>query len=177
LFWFYNYLAQARGLNLKTSAVYSMLPFIAMTVGCLLGGSVCDWITGRFGLRPGRCYVPAVAMGFTAIFLVLGSRAQGAAVAVITLACGAGALYLAQSSFWSVAADLAGEHVGVVASMMNMFGQIGGACTATLTPLIAARVGWEWSFVAAAALALLGSILWMVLDPRRGLATEAPPAA
>ncbi len=33
--WFYIYLAQVRGLNLKTSALYSTLPFLAMTIGCL----------------------------------------------------------------------------------------------------------------------------------------------
>ena len=36
--WFYTYLAQVRGLNLKASAVYAMLPFLAMSVGCALGG-------------------------------------------------------------------------------------------------------------------------------------------
>ena len=40
--WIYIYMAQARGLNLKTSALYSMLPFLAMTVGCLLGGVLSD---------------------------------------------------------------------------------------------------------------------------------------
>lgn len=35
--WLFIYLAQVRGLNLKTSATYSMFPFLAMTIGCLLG--------------------------------------------------------------------------------------------------------------------------------------------
>jgi ACS family glucarate transporter-like MFS transporter len=175
LFWFYTYLAQARDLNLKTSAVYAMLPFIAMTIGCLLGGSICDWIAGRYGLRMGRCLLPAIAMALTAIFLVLGSRTDGAKTAVIILACGAGALYLAQSSFWAVAADIAGDHVGVVSSIMNMGGQIGGACTASLTPLIAAHFGWNMSFATAASLAVLGAILWTVINPRKILTADAVP--
>ena len=36
--WFYAYLAQVRGLNLKASAGYAMLPFLAMSVGCALAG-------------------------------------------------------------------------------------------------------------------------------------------
>ena len=35
--WFYRYLAKVRGLDLKTSSFYSMLPFLAMLVCCLLG--------------------------------------------------------------------------------------------------------------------------------------------
>jgi ACS family glucarate transporter-like MFS transporter len=58
--WFFIYLAEVRGLNLKTSAVYTMLPFIAMTVCCLGGGAFSDWIAGRFGLRSGRCGLAAV---------------------------------------------------------------------------------------------------------------------
>ena len=35
--WFFLYMAQVRGFNLKTSAMFSMLPFLSMTVGCLGG--------------------------------------------------------------------------------------------------------------------------------------------
>ena len=34
--WFYRYLAKVRGLDLKASALYSMLPFLAMLVCCLV---------------------------------------------------------------------------------------------------------------------------------------------
>jgi ACS family glucarate transporter-like MFS transporter len=81
------------------------------------------------------------------------------------LACGAGVLYISQSGFWAVSADIAGEHVGVVSGIMNMGGQAGGACTASLTPLIAAHFGWEMSFVAAASIAALGAVAWLAIDP------------
>ena len=137
--WFYIYLAQVRGLNLKTSAVYSMLPFIAMTLGSLGGGVASDWLARHYSARAGRCHLPALALAFTAVLLLVGSRAHNAVVASLVLACGAGALYVSQSCFWSVTADYAGEHAGVVSGAMNMGGQIGGAVTASLTPLIASH--------------------------------------
>jgi ACS family glucarate transporter-like MFS transporter len=167
--WFYIYMAQVRGLNLKASALYSMLPFIAMTIGCLGGGVVSDWIARRFSLRLGRCLLPALSLMLTAVLLVLGSRAHSAAAAGWILACGAGVLYIAQSGFWAAAADVSGEHVGVVSGIMNMGGQIGGACTASLTPLLAAHFGWQASFIAAAGLSLLGGILWATIHPERAL--------
>ncbi|MGD0740585.1 MAG: MFS transporter, partial [Terracidiphilus sp.] len=91
--WFYIYMAQVRGLNLKASAAFSMLPFIAMTIGSLGGGVVSDWIAARFGLRIGRCLLPALAFAVTAVLLVVGSRVHGAAAAGLILACGAGVLY------------------------------------------------------------------------------------
>jgi ACS family glucarate transporter-like MFS transporter len=97
--WLYIYMAQVRGLNLKTSAIYSMFPFLAMTVGCLVGGVVSDWIAARFGLRLGRCLLPGIALALTAVLLLVGSRAHDAQTAALVLACGAGVLYLAQSSY------------------------------------------------------------------------------
>jgi MFS transporter, ACS family, glucarate transporter len=165
--WFYIYMAQARGLNLKASAAFSMLPFLAMTIGCLSGGALSDWIGIRFGLRTGRCLLPALALALTAVLLVAGSRAHSAATAAVTLACSAGVLYISQSGFWAVTADIAGENVGVVSAVMNMGGQIGGAFTATLTPLVAAHFGWEMSFVTAAAIAALGGAAWVVINPAK----------
>jgi ACS family glucarate transporter-like MFS transporter len=52
---------------------------------------------------------------------------------------------------------------------MNMGGQIGGACTASLTPLLAAHFGWQASFIAAAGLSLLGGMLWATIHPERAL--------
>jgi ACS family glucarate transporter-like MFS transporter len=167
--WFYIYMAQVRGLNLKSSALYSMLPFIAMTIGCLGGGVVSDWIASRFSLRLGRCLLPALALATTAVLLVLGSRAHSTAAAGWILACGAGVLYIAQSGFWAAAADVSGEHVGVVSGIMNMGGQIGGACTASLTPLLAAHFGWQTSFFFAAGLSLFGAVLWTTVQPNRTL--------
>jgi ACS family glucarate transporter-like MFS transporter len=167
--WFFLYMAQVRGFNLKTSAMFSMLPFLSMTVGCLGGGALSDRLTRVYGLRVGRCGLAAVAFLFTAVFLVLGSRVQSPQLAGVILAGGAGALYVSQSSFWSVSADIAGRSSGVFSSMVNMGAQIGGAVTASLTPWVAQRFGWTTSFAIAAALAVLGAGLWMTVHPERPL--------
>jgi ACS family glucarate transporter-like MFS transporter len=139
-----------------------------MTIGCLLGGVVSDWIATRSTLRLGRCLLPGIALVATAVLLVVGSRAQSPAAAGVILALGAGVLYIAQSGFWAVTADIAGDYVGVVSGIMNMGGQIGGACTASLTPLIAAHFGWEMSFATAALIALAGGIAWLAVNPQPG---------
>jgi MFS transporter, ACS family, glucarate transporter len=167
--WFFLYMAQVRGFNLKASALFSMLPFLSMTIGCLAGGALSDRLTRAYGLRTGRCGLASVAFFFTAVFLVLGSRVQSPHLAGVILAGGAGALYVSQSSFWSVSADIAGRSSGVFSSMVNMGAQVGGAVTASLTPWVAQRFGWTTSFAIAAALAALGGVLWMTVHPERPL--------
>jgi MFS transporter, ACS family, glucarate transporter len=163
--WFYRYLAKVRGLNLKASAFYSMLPFLAMLVCCLIGGAVNDRLTKWRGPRLGRCGLAAIAMAIAGIFIALGSQVQGVRLASVVLAGGAGALYLSQSSFWAVTADIAGASAGSVSGFMNMGGQIGGALTGSLTPWIAAHYGWTASFLVAASLSVLGGLTWLWVDP------------
>jgi MFS transporter, ACS family, glucarate transporter len=167
--WFYTYLAQVRGLNLKASAFYAMLPFLAMAVCCAVGGIVSDRLTRSYGPRVGRCYLASLAIALAGVFLVFGAEVDSARLASVVLAGGAGALYLAQSSFWSVTADLAGPSSGSVSGFMNMGAQAGGWFTAWLTPLIARHFGWAASFLVAAALCLLGAVAWLLVDPNRTL--------
>lgn len=174
--WFYLYLAQVRNLNLKASAFYAMLPFLAMAAACPLGGLISDRLTKQWGARVGRCYLAAVVILMAGIFLAMGSEVHGARLASVVLAGGAGALYLAQSSFWSVTAGLAGPSSGSVSGFMNMGGQIGGMVTASLTPFIASRLGWTASFLVAAALCLSGGLGWLLVDPERTISSTLSAA-
>jgi ACS family glucarate transporter-like MFS transporter len=170
--WFFIYMAQVRGFNMKSSARYTMLPFLSMTLFCLLGGKLSDVLTRKYGLRAGRCWLAAGASFLTAIFLLLGSQTHSPQLAGFILAAGAGALYLSQSSYWAAAIDIAGASSGIFSSMVNMGGQIGGAVTASLTPWIAQRFGWTTSFTAAAAFAVLSAFLWLFVHPERPLGSE-----
>ncbi len=165
--WFFIYMAQVRGLNLKASALVSMIPFIAMTICCLSGGLISDALAKKYGRRVGRCGIAAVSLALTAVFLVIGAQVRSPYAASFILAGGAGALYLSQSSFWAISADIAGLRSGVISGVMNMGCQIGGAVTASLTPYIASRVGWNAAFVFAAMLALAGGAMWWMVDPDR----------
>jgi MFS transporter, ACS family, glucarate transporter len=170
LSWFFIYLADAHGLDLKKSALYSVLPFISMTIFCLTGGAASDWLVRTRSPFIGRCVFPSVALLLTAGLLIAGSRAADPLTATIILAGGAGALYLSQSSYFAVVAELAGPHAGLVAGWVNTANQIAGAITASATPWIALQFGWSCAFYVAAAFALMGSAAWLMVDPAKPLA-------
>jgi len=113
----------------------------------------------------------AVAMAFSGCFISMAMLADDPRLASLILAGGAGALYLSQSSFWSVTADLAGSSAGSVSGVMNMGGQFGAVVTSSLTPLIARHFGWPASFLTATLLCLAGAAAWLLVDPARSLKT------
>jgi MFS transporter, ACS family, glucarate transporter len=167
--WFFLYLAQARGFDLKTSANFTMLPFLCMTVFCLVGGGLSDRLTRLYGLRVGRCLLASVSLFLTGLLLLMGSRVHTPQLAGVILAAGAGTLYLSQSTFWSVSVDIAGRSSGVFSSLVNMSGQIGGAITASLTPWLAQRFNWTMPFTVAAALAFAGALSWLMVHPEQSM--------
>ena len=167
--WFYLYLTQARGFDLKASAYFTMLPFLSMTVFSLVGGGLSDRLTRLYGLRVGRCLLASISLFLTGLLLLMGSRVHTPQLAVVVLAAGAGALYLSQSTFWSVSVDIAGRSSGVFSSLVNMSGQIGGAITASLTPWLAQRFNWTMPFTVAAALAFAGALSWLIVHPEQSM--------
>jgi ACS family glucarate transporter-like MFS transporter len=163
--WFFIYLSEARGLKLTTSGYYTMLPFLAMAIASPIGGWISDRLTKSRGKFQGRCGVAVAGMAFSALFIALGTQVSSALLASIILAGGAGALYISQSSFWSVSADIGGNSAGAVSGFMNMCGQFGGVSTASLTPLIAKYWGWNWSFLMAAVFCACGALAWLLVEP------------
>jgi ACS family glucarate transporter-like MFS transporter len=164
--WFFIYLNDVRGLNLRQSAMWTMLPFLAMAVGSTAGGWISDAVTIRRGKRAGRCMVAAIGLGLAAVFIAAGTQVASPQMAVVVLAAGAGALYISQSSFWSVSADIGKKSAGSVSGVMNMGAQTGSAITALLTPYIGEHFGWGMSFMVAAMLCAGGAVAWFFVDPK-----------
>jgi ACS family glucarate transporter-like MFS transporter len=177
--WFFKYLSGVRGLDLKSSALYGMLPFIAMTVCSALGGMLSDRLVVSHGKRVGRCGVAGFGLLLASVFVAAATQVADARLASLVLAGGAGALYLAQSAYWALSADIGGKSAGSVSGLINMGCQIGGVITASLTPVIADAFGWTASFLVAAALCFVGGLLWLLIDPSHTLRLkgETPTAS
>ncbi len=167
--WFFIYLKDARGFDLKSSALLGMLPFIATTACCLLGGAVSDWLVRRKSAYAGRSLFGALTLFLSGIILIAGGHAQSGIAAALLLAAAVGALYLGQAVYYAVAADLGGPFTGVISGLVSMCGQIAGAATASLTPYFAAKYGWGQAFTIAAGVTFVCIIPWLFVDPNQRL--------
>lgn len=164
LSWFFIYVKNAYGLDLKKSALYTMLPPGMMVVGSITGGYIADRIARKRSAKAGRCTFSAVTLVLTALLLAAGSQIANPTLAIAVLALGAGALYLSQSAYWALAADFGGPHAGPVSGLVNMAGMTAGTLTASATPWIGDHYGWSSAFLVGAGFALAGAVAWMMVN-------------
>jgi ACS family glucarate transporter-like MFS transporter len=175
--WFFTYLSTVRGLNLKASGFYAILPFAAMAITSPLGGHISDLLSKRMGARLGRAVPAAAGMAGAAVFVVLATMVQDARLAAVVLAAGSASIYIAQSAFWTVSADIGRSSAGSVSGLVNMGCQLGGAGVSILTPIVAERFGWSAPFYLTAAASLIGATCWLFIKTDTRLAGQASAEA
>jgi MFS transporter, ACS family, glucarate transporter len=167
--WFYLYLVNVRGFDVLRGGFFASAPFLAILVSCPLGGWVTDRLALRRGITQGRKVVGMAGMMLAAATIAIGALMESPYLAIASLSIGAGWLYFTVGAYWSSMSDLSKSHAGSLSGLMNMGANIGGAVSPTLTPWIAQQWGWPVSLSVAALIAFTGGVLWLMIDPGKGL--------
>jgi len=173
LSWFYLYLVNVREFDVLRGGLYASLPFLAMLAFCPLGGWVTDRLAARYGLTTGRVVAGITGMILAGLAIALGGVVDSPYLAIASLSLGAGWLYFTVGAYWASTTDLSKTHAGTLSGLMNTGANIGGAISPTLTPWLAHQWGWPVSLGVAAAVAILGGVLWLKIDPGKGLNLES----
>jgi len=168
--WFYLYLVNVRGFDLLRGGLYAAAPFLAMLVFCPLGGWITDRLAVRCGVTTGRVWAGMAGMGFAGLAVAIGGYAESPWLAVAGLSFGAGWLYFSVGAYWASTTDLSKTYAGTLSGLMNTGANLGGALSPTMTPWIADHWGWPVSLFVAALIALAGALMWLMIDPGKGLA-------
>jgi MFS transporter, ACS family, glucarate transporter len=170
--WFYLYLVNVRGFDLLRGGLYAAAPFFAMLVFCPLGGWITDQLATRRGVTIGRVWAGMTGMGFAGLAVAIGGYADSPWLAIASLSVGAGWLYFAVGAYWASTTDLSKTYAGTLSGLMNTGANLGGALSPTMTPWLADHWGWPVSFLVAALIALAGALMWLVIDPGKGLVQD-----
>ena len=136
LTWFPTYLVRERGLTSLKAGAATSLPYIAATIGVLLGGVWSDWLLRRgAGISAAR-KIPIVTgfLGASSIILVNYVAGTTLALAILTFA------FFAQgvsSNSWSIIAEVAPRSMmGTTGGIINFTGHIAGIVTPILIGFI-----------------------------------------
>lgn len=178
--WFPTYLNSHRGFELKRMGYYASLPLFAGTIGDLLGG----WLSDRIGHKTGDLRFARKVVAITG-FLLAGAAILPATLTTDPYLCvwysclAFFGLELTVGVSWAVPLDIGGDYAGSVSSVMNTFGNIGGAISPSILAYLVKEYGWNQPFLVASGVCVLGAILFARIDASKRILgdVEAVPAA
>jgi MFS family permease len=171
--WFPTYLVKGAGFTEAEMGIFSSLPFLLGTLGCLVGGVLSDRLVTRFGLKTGRRIVGCGALATSAMLLLAMSltRSKPAIVALSSLGFGVADLMLPVA--WAVCLDIGRNHTGTVTGTMNMAGQLGGfICSVLFGYVVEATGNYNTPLWIISGMVVIASILFSRIDPTKPLFPE-----
>jgi MFS family permease len=177
--WLPTYFYEARHLDLKTVAFFSIAPFFF--------GGMANPVSAFFSRRMVRSGMSVTQarrimayIGFTgaAGFLVASTRMPDPVYATVAIGLASFSNDLVMPGAWGACMDVGGKHAGSLSGAMNMWGNIGGALCPFVIGLILKWTdnNWNLTFYVSAVVYLLGIVCWKFLDPVTPLEAEAEAA-
>ena len=173
--WLPTYFNQARHLDLKSVAFFSIAPLFFGGLGnpasVILGGRLARAV----GVAQSRRIMAYIGFTGAAGFLVLSTRLNDPLIATLAIGIASFSNDLVMPGSWAACMDIGGKHAGSLSGAMNMSGNIGGA----LSPLAIGYIlrwtdnNWNLTFYVSALIYLGGILCWKFLDPVKPLEEEA----
>ena len=173
VFWLYIYLVDVRGFSMLKGGLIESLPWLTAVALAPIGGIVCDHFSARSSGLSGARSVIMLGYSASGILLFVAADAASRILAVAALCVSVGALYFAESAFWTAAVYIAGEHAGAASGLMNTAGILGGIASTLLVPVLVQHFGWLAALSSGAVMAIFCSALWWILGHEALLQTKS----
>jgi ACS family glucarate transporter-like MFS transporter len=144
------------------SGLLASLPWVLSIVSIPLGGFISDrLVAGGAGRVWGRRLVPVAGLAGAGGFTAVGASTAHAYLAALALALATACVLSVEGPFWATLMEIEGPRTGTAGGVMNMGSNIGGLISPALTPILAARIGWQHALDVAAALAVIAATMWL----------------
>jgi sugar phosphate permease len=175
--WLQTYLVKGRGFT-ETELRFSTLTYLVGALANLGGGLLSDGLAARFGLKTGRRTVGVAGLGAAAIFMAAAILTRSGAWVLVFLTLVYGAILFQQPSLCSLCLDTGKTKAGAVFGFVNTLANAASALSSVAFGYVVTYSGsYEAPFLPMLAALLLGSVLWLKVDPTRQLFEERPARA
>lgn len=174
--WYPSWLVHAGHLSLREMGVYASFPFLLGMVSNLIGGTLCDRLGVRIGLRNASRAITGGCLAVGAALLFSMSLVRGHEAAIGLSSAGFAVMDLMLPAAWAMCMSIGGAHGGLATGMMNTAGQAGGVlCTLVFGYIVGASGNYELPVRIVAVMVLIAAVAFARVDCTAGL-TQEPDA-
>lgn len=182
LSWFPTYLTKAHGLNIKSMAFATVIPWVVGFVGMSLGGALSDFVLRKTG-NPvlARKLILVTFLSCSALCVGLSGTVTTLYAAVALMSMALFLFYTAGPSYWAVVLDnVDRSNVGAVTGFLHLCGSIAGMIGPVVTGYIVQATGkFDSAFLMAGCVSMSGAVVvfFLLRVSRPGPATQLPSQA
>jgi MFS transporter, ACS family, glucarate transporter len=180
--WYPTYLQEARGASQGLSGRLTTLVLFPGAIAAFLGGLLTDWLVLKTGSRRwGRTAQAVVGAGLAAFGILASIWSDSTWVASAFIALVAFGVQLQLPSWWACATQVSGRHLGALFGLMNMMGMVGRLIPDLFVGRFAdwrkslgysGRAQWDPALYIFVVFALIGMIVWSLVDPEKSVDSE-----
>lgn len=170
LTWFPTYLATARHMDWLKSGFFAVMPYIAATVGVLIGGALSDWLIRRTGSANIGRKLPIVSGLLLASTIIAANFVSSNELVILVMSIaffGQGMVNLG----WTLISDVAPKPlIGLTGGVFNFCANLAGIVTPLVVGFILQATGsFYFALTYIAVLGLIGAAayIFIVGDVRR----------
>jgi MFS family permease len=173
--WLPAYFQHEHKLDLKGSAVFSMLVFLAGVGGDYLGGVISDRILeSTHNLRRARRDFVIVCFIASFVCMLPMFLTHNLTAIVVSLAAAFFFAELTIGPMWSIPMDVAPRYSGTASGLMNT----GSALAAMISPIVIGFIvdwtsNWQLPFLGSLGLLLVGAAMAFTMHPERAFEADA----
>lgn len=161
LTWMPTYYNTVLGLDLSTSGIVSVLPWITMAIMANVGGWIADSLVDRgSSVTTVRKVMQTIGFLGPAFFLSQLSNVSTASAAVLCMMGAQGLDAFSQSGLYSNHQDIAPRYSGVLLGLSNTAGVLAGVLGSLVTGYILQHGTWAQVWQVAIGLYLVGTVVW-----------------
>ena len=161
--WLPTYFAMGRGIDLKQSAIYSMLPYLVAILAYPLGGLVTDAACRRFGQNIGRKLSPVAGLLLAGVFLILGTRANSLWSAATLISASNFFLCFTMAAHFSIPIIFSQKNTGMLVGLNGVFGTLAGILSPVLAGWVIDVSGqYEYALYLGASIAILCAFFMLI---------------
>jgi MFS family permease len=181
LSWLTDFLRYGRGFDNNDLKIMSWLPFACGACGNLLGGSLSDRLTAKYGLRHGRRWIGAAGLALAGFCMLLARLAGGKFETVALLSLGYACMDAMLPVAWAICLDIGRKYAGAVSGAMNMAGQLASFLSSLLFGQIVAALmkkgipqveAYNFPLLPFAIMLIVSAALFTRIDPEKQLVPE-----
>ena len=162
--WLPTYFAKGRGLDLSSSAISSMMPYVVAMFTYPLGGWLADRCAEKFGHNLGRKIFPWVGQFAAGILLYFATQAETTMAATALVSASNGFLCLTMGGYYSMPIIFSKKHAGKIVGLWGTFATCGGILAPVLTGYLVRDFGYNFALIFGACVAILGGLILFLVQ-------------